>query len=120
LPNNKIAKIGGMNNQRSARKKLMSFLGKKDQNLSEKELSSLLHNIVRFVKVVQKIYIEPQARIHLEEVEENGEIVKRKIINTNIEELMKIKRGDGQPITIETFRELTGKLLKKKYKMHGD
>lgn len=103
-----------------AQKKLINHLLKRDPKLTEKELSSLLSSIKRFVTVVQKIYTEPQAKIYLKDVVENGKKVKKRFVETNIEELLKVKRDAGEPVTEKTFRELTEKVLGVKYKKHGE
>lgn len=100
--------------------KLVAYLKKKYPNIKDEELPLLLKDIQRFVVIVQKIYNEPQAKISIKEVEENGKKVKKRFIDTNIEELLKIKRNTNEPITVKTIRELTEKVLKVKYKKHGE
>lgn len=91
---------------------------KRDPNLTEKELSTLLNGIRRFVVVVQKIYTQPQAQTKYKEVVENGIKTKNRIIETDKEELSKVTRGRGKPI-IETFREFNERITGDKYKIHG-
>ena len=102
-----------------AQNKLVTYLIKRDPKLKKDDLISLLSSIKRFVTVVQKIYTEPQARMYYKEVDENGKKVKKRYIDTNIEELLKVKRAPKEPITIKTFRELTQKITGVKPKTYG-
>lgn len=108
-----------MENDSPAKKRLKKYLLKRNPNLSEKELSSLLHDIRRFVSVVQKIYSEPQAHIYFKETKVNGQKIKNKIIETDIEEVGKLVKKTGGHITENTFREFTKQILEKTSKKHG-
>lgn len=99
-----------MDDNSPAKKKLIKYLLKRNPNLEETEIASQLNSIKRFVKVVQKIYTEPQAKIYFKEFEENEKKVKKRIIETTPDELSKLNRGTDKPITIETIRELTRKV----------
>jgi hypothetical protein len=106
--------------QSKAKKRIITFLKKRHPELKDEELPLLLKDIRRFVTVIQKIYNEPQAKVSIKEVKENGQKVKKRIVNTNIQELAKLVKGTGRPITGETFRELTEKVLHIKSKRHGE
>lgn len=93
-----------------AKKRLISYLLKRDPTLTEIDITSQLIGINRFVKIVQKIYTEPQATISFKEFEVDGKKVKKRLIETTLEELSKLNRGTDKPITIETLRELTQKV----------
>lgn len=103
-----------------AKKKLISYIKTYHTEVKDSDLPLLLNNIQRFVSVIHKIYTEPQAKISFKEVKENGIKVKKRFVETNIEELMKVKRDAGEPITTKTIRELTEKVLGVKYKKHGE
>lgn len=109
-----------MTNETTAKKKLISHLKKHHPNVADSDVPFLLNDIKRFVSVIHKIYTEPQARISLKEVNENGKKVKKRFIDTNIEELLKVKRDAGEAITSKTFRELTEQVLGVKYKKNGE
>ncbi len=109
-----------MNNDTPAKRKLLSYLKKHHPSIVDSEIPLLLHNIERFVLVIQKIYTEPQAKISFKEVKENGIKIKKRFIETNIEELKKVKRKPNEPITSKTIREFTEKVSKVKYKNHGE
>lgn len=109
-----------MTDDSTAKNKLITFLKKRHPELKDEELPLLLKDIRRFVTVVQKIYNEPQAKISVKEIKENGQKIKKRVVDTTIEELAKLVRGTGKPITEETFRELTEKVLHIKSKKHGE
>lgn len=99
-----------------AQKKLINHLLKRDPKLTEKELSSLLSSIKRFVKVVQKIYTEPQAQITIKDFKENGKVVRKRIINTDLEEFKKVfDRNKQKQDLAETFRKFHKSVTKDKY-----
>lgn len=109
-----------MDNNSPTKKKLIVYLKKQHPEVEDKDIPHLLSDIRRFVNVIQKIYTEPQARIYLKEINEHGKKVKKRFIDTNFEELLKIKRSSGEPVTGKTLRELTEKVLGVKYKKHGE
>lgn len=109
-----------MNNETPAKKKLIAYLKKQHPNVVDSDIPLLLNDIKQFVSVIHRIYTEPQANIYLKEVNENGKKIKKRFIDTNIEELLKVKRDTDEPITSKTFRELTEKVLGVKYKKHGE
>lgn len=108
-----------MENDSPAKKRLKKYLLKRNPSLSEQGLSSLLHDIRRFVSTVQKIYTEPQAHIFFKESKVNGKKIKDRIIETDIEEVGKLIKGTNGPITVDTFREFTKQILEKTSKKHG-
>lgn len=80
---------------------------KRNPDLSEKELGSLLGSIRRFVTVVQKIYTEPQAQIKI--------IDKKRIIDTDLEEFRKVL-GNEKSISInKAFKDFNEEVTKDKY-----
>ena len=90
-----------------AQKKLVNHLMKRNPDLSEKELGSLLGSIRRFVTVVQKIYTEPQAQIKI--------IDKKRIIDTDLEEFRKVL-GNEKSISInKAFKDFNEEVTKDKY-----
>lgn len=100
-----------------AKKKLIIFLKKQHPEIEDKNIPLLLNNIRRFVAVVHKIYTEPQARIYFKVFKDNdGKKITKRVMDTNIEELKKIKREPNEPITVKTFRELTEKIAGEKLK----
>jgi hypothetical protein len=100
----------------TAKNKLVSYIKKRHPNIDNQDIPRLLNDVRRFVTVVQKIYIEPQAKILIKEVNKNGKKEKTRFINTNIEELKKIKRPPGEPITVNTIREMYQKITGNKSK----
>ncbi len=56
-----------MSSVSKAQQKFVAFLKKKDPNLTDKDVYSLLDGFKRFVKVVHKIYTEPQAQFTIKE-----------------------------------------------------
>lgn len=109
-----------MNNDTSAKKKLVAYLKKQHPDVEDNDIPLLLNSVKRFVSVIHKIYTEPQAKISIKEVTEDGKRVKKRFIDTNIEELLKVKRNTDEPITGKTFRELTEQVTGVKYKRHGE
>lgn len=105
--------------QSTAKKKLVTFIKKNHPEVKDEKLPLLLKDIRRFVTVVQKIYTEPQAKIYFKDIKEGERKVKKRFIDTNIEELLKIKRAPREPITVKTIRELTQKVTKTKVKEYG-
>lgn len=97
-----------------AKKKLINHLLKRNPNLTEKELNSLVISIKRFVRVVQKIYTEPQAQVTIRDRNVNGKIVKDQIYNTTLEELEKVREKPSETF-IELIRKTHKKVTRKKY-----
>lgn len=105
-----------MNNQSPAQKKFISKLVKRDPSLNEKDIPSVLSSFKRLVKVVQKIYTEPQAQITIKDFKENGKVVRKRIISTDLEEFRKvITKGKGPQSFSETFDKLNKAVTKDKY-----
>lgn len=97
-----------MDNTSKAQKKFGTHLMKRDPKLSEKDIPPLLNSFKRFVKVVQKIYTEPQAQITIKN--------KQRIITTDLEEFRKvIIKGKGPQSFSETFDKLNKAVTKDKY-----
>lgn len=88
-----------------AKTKLIRHLIASDPKLNEKTVVPVLNGIERFVKLVQKIYTEPQAKIRIKEKKVNGETIKQRVIDTDLEELKKITRGKTMPLE-EVFDKL--------------
>ena len=105
-----------MNNQSPAQKKFISFLLKRDPSLKEKDIPTVLNGFKRFVKVVQRIYTEPQAQITIKDFKENGKLVRKRIISTDLEEFRKvITKGKGPQSFSKTFDKLNKAVTKDKY-----
>lgn len=83
-----------------AQEKLIAFLKKKDPTLNEKEISGILNSFKRFVNLTRRIYTEPQAIISYKDRKTEKEIVKDRIITTDIEELKKVLSTEKQSETI--------------------
>lgn len=80
-----------MSDSIKARKKFAVFLKKRHPELKDEELPLLLNNINRFVKVVQKIYTEPQYQSRIKEKKIDGKVIKYSVIDTDLEEFSKVK-----------------------------
>jgi hypothetical protein len=105
-----------MDKQTSAQKKFISHLMKRDPKLSEKDIPPLLNSFKRFVKVVQKLYTEPQAQITIKDFKENGKVIRKRIISTDLEEFRKvITKGKGPQSFSETFGKFNKAITKDKY-----
>ncbi len=105
-----------MNKDSVAERKLTSYLLRKDPKLTERDLSSLLNDFRRFVKVVHKIYTEPQAQFQIVEKEIKGKVTKLRVINTDIKELKKVLNKDEKSLSIEeTFKRFNKAVTKDKY-----
>lgn len=109
-----------------AQNKFVTFLKKRDPKLSDKDINELLSGFKRFVKVVHKIYTEPQAQFHIEDKYKKykvkgGEIVvekaeKVKIISADYEELKKVfDKSKKKQNLIEVLRQFTKEVTKDKY-----
>lgn len=79
----------------STKKKLISKIHKHYPNLDDKEMSTVLSNIKKFVVLIQRIKTEPQAQIIYKEKQINGRTIKDRIIQTDIEELAKVAGNPG-------------------------
>lgn len=102
--------------QSSAKTKFIKYLKKRDPKLSDKQVPHLLNNFQRFVRVVQKIYTEPQAQITIKEFKEEGKIVRKRVITTDLEEFRKvIIKGKGPQSFSKTFGKLNKAVTKDKY-----
>jgi len=73
-----------------AKKKLISYLLKRNPNLSEKDISTILTGIKRFVDLTRKIYTEPQAHVSYKDRKVGKKIKKIRVLDTKMEELAKI------------------------------
>ncbi len=105
-----------MNADTPARKKFVAHLLKQDPKLSEKETSFLLNSFKRFVKVVQRLYTEPQAQIIIKDQKVGDKIVRQRIITSDFEELQKVfdKSKPVQDLA-ESMRKLHKSITKDKY-----
>lgn len=105
-----------MDKQTPAQKRFVSHLMKRDPKLSEKDIPLLLNSFKRFVKVVQKLYTEPQAQITIKDFKENGKVIRKRIISTDLEEFKKVfdKDKPRQNLT-ETFLKFNKSVTKDKY-----
>jgi hypothetical protein len=105
-----------MDNLSKSQKKFVTHLMKRNPKLSEKDIPPLLSSFKRFVKVVQKIYTEPQAQIIIKDFKENGKVVRKRIISTDLEEFRKvITKGKGPQLFSKTFDKLNKAVTKDKY-----
>lgn len=95
------------------KKKLISKIRNHYPNLNEKEVSNILSNIKKFVVLVQRIQTEPQAQILYKEKKTDGQSVKNRIIQTDVEELVKAagKPGHLKP----AFEKLRGFFPERRY-----
>jgi hypothetical protein len=108
--------MNNMTNKSRAQNKFEAYLMRWDHNLSEKDIPSLLNSFKRFVKVVQKLYTEPQAQITIKDFKENGKVVRKRIITTDLIEFRKvITKGKGPQSFSETFEKLNKAVSKDKY-----
>lgn len=98
------------------KRKFISYLKKRFPNVKDKDLPFLLNDIQRFVKVVQKIYTEPQASISIQEKKIGKKTVKTKIYSTDMAEVKKVfdKTKSKQDI-LETMRKFHESVSKDKY-----
>ena len=105
-----------MDNTSKAQNKFATHLMKRDPKLDEKDIPPLLSSFRRFVKVVQRIYTEPQAQITIKDFKENGKIVRKRIISTDLEEFRKvITKGKGPQSFSKSFDKLNKAVTKDKY-----
>lgn len=89
---------------------------KRDPKLSEKDIPQMLNSFKRFVRVIQKLYNEPQGHITIQDFKEDGKIVRKKVITSDFEELKKVfDKNKKQQDIIETFRKLHKSVTKDKY-----
>lgn len=96
-----------MSNTSLAQKKLISFLKKRHPSLSNKELSKATSDLNRFVNLVQKIYIEPQAQFKI--------VDNKRIISTDFEEFKKVLGNEKSMPIEEAFRKFNKSVTKDKY-----
>ena len=78
------------------KRKFAFYLKKRFPNLKDKDLPYILSDIQRFVKVVQKIYTEPQAQVSYKDIVVNGKKVKQRIFTTDLKEVMKVTEKEKQ------------------------
>jgi len=105
-----------MDNPTTAQKKFVSYLKKRDPSVTDKDIPHLLSSFKRFVKVVQKIYTEPQAQVTIKDFKENGKNVRKKVFTTDIKELKKVfDKKEGPHDLLEVMRKLDKSLNKDKY-----
>lgn len=105
-----------MNKDSVAKRKLTSYLLRKDPNLTEKDLASLLNDFRRFVKVVHKIYTEPQAQFKIVAIKVKGKIFKQRVINTDIKEFKKVLNREEKSLELkEAFKRFNKTVTKDKY-----
>ncbi|MFA6518242.1 MAG: hypothetical protein WCV93_01160 [Candidatus Shapirobacteria bacterium] len=79
-----------MDNNTPAQKRFVSYLRKRDPGLSETDIAKLLGDMKRFVKVIKKVYTEPQARIYYRERLVGEKIHKDRVVETDLQEVMKL------------------------------
>lgn len=96
-----------------AQKKLFTYLLKRNPNLSQKEIPSVLNSIKRFVNLARKIYTEPQAQVTYEDRKIGTKIQKTRIFNTDIKELSKVMDTKAEPIE-EVFRKFHKSVTRRK------
>jgi len=105
------------NTQKSpAKNRVSSYLRKRYPQIKENDFSTLLSDIERFVRVVQKIYTEPQAQITIRDYEEKGKIVHKKVHSASFEELQKVFDKDKKEQNlIDSMRTFHKSVTKDKY-----
>ena len=97
-------------------KKLIAYLKKRYPDLSDKDIPVVLNDIKRFVKVVQKIYTEPQSQITIREVEKDGKKVKQKVFTVDLDEFGKAIDKTKKINTFgEVYKKITGAAKNNKY-----
>lgn len=99
-----------------AKVKLVSYLRRKQANLVDKEISDILHSIKRFVRVTHKIYKEPQAIVSYQQTKgASGKNVLKRIYDTNLDEIVKVKEKNQERLSVDDFRKLHKSVTKTKY-----
>ena len=99
-----------------AQQKFVAFLKKKDPNLTDKDVYSLLDGFKRFVKVVHKIYTEPQAQFTIKERKIGGKTIKNKVITADFAELKKVfDKAKKKHNIVEVFQKFEKAVTKDKY-----
>ncbi|SRR5258708_1100329 len=98
-------------NETPARKKLEKHLRKLHPELSNEEVVGALNSLRRFVTVIGKIIVEPQAQISYKDMTIEGEVVPLRIATTDVRELQKVLK-DGKQFSFETFRDFNKKVNK--------
>jgi hypothetical protein len=99
-----------------AKVKLVSYLRKKQTNLTDKEISDILHSIKRFVRVTHKIYKEPQAIVSYQHIKgADGKKMLKRVYDTSLDETLKVKDKDQMGLSIDDFRKLHKSVTKTKY-----
>ena len=89
-----------------ARKKLVSFILKKYADLTDREVNSILSDVSKLVRTVHKIYTEPQAKIYIKEIEREGQIVKKKVVEIDYKEFLKVKNKKEAVGVTKAFKRL--------------
>lgn len=104
-----------MDNNTPAKRKLISYIRENNPDIANESLSDLLNGIERFVNVVQKIYIEPQANIKIIEEKIGNKTIKKRIITTDLNEVRKVidKSKQKSPLK-EVFDAFNKSVLKGK------
>ena len=103
-----------MNDLSGGERRLIDYLKKRDPSLSEKDIPSLLNDIGRFVKLAQRIYNEPQARVSYQDRKSGKKIYKDRVFTTTIEELEKVK-GARSDSLLYLMREFHKGVAQKKH-----
>lgn len=105
-----------MNDKSPAQNKLIKYIKSKDPKASDIEVTKILNDLEKFVKVIQKIYIEPQVNFKVQKLKINGKTLKRKSIVLNMEELKKVRdRSKVQEPLVDVLRRLYKIVTKDKY-----
>lgn len=105
-----------MNDFSVAKKKFASYLKKRNPQLTDTDIAAVLGDMARFVKVVQKIYTEPQAQFSIKEKKVGNKIVKQKIVTSDYEQLLKVRdKSKKRESLIELIKKFNKSVTKEKY-----
>lgn len=74
--------------------------------VSEKEMVGIVSDLKRFVRVAHKITTEPQFQTYYKESTQDGKQIKRKVVETDISEFKKTKKGKKRISITEAFQNL--------------
>lgn len=97
-------------------KKFISYLKKRDPKMSDEETLEVLSGLTRFVKVVQKIYTEPQAQFSIKEKKVGNKTIKQQIITSDYEQLLKVRdKSKKKESLIGLIKKFNKAVTKDKY-----
>ena len=102
-----------MSDDTPAKKKLITHLKERHPEVADKDSPHLLKDIRRFVAVVHKIYTEPQYQRRVKEKKVKGKVVKYTVVDTDLEEFVKIKGKSETPIPLSEAIKRFNSVVKK-------